>query len=238
MKGDIMGLQQNAARPQFSVSLMCLDFLRIREDMEALNACTDWYHVDIMDGHFAPNITLSPDMVRTFARVATRPIDVHLMTTDPNKWIGAVADAGAACISVHAETINVGAFRTLRSIEQKGCKRGIVLNPLTPLSTIEHAMDAIDLLTIMTVDIGYAGQPFIDQMLRKIEAAREYRERHGLSFQIQIDGACGEATFGRLHAAGADIYVLGTAGLFCYGSDLQKGFGMTREAFARAAGVR
>lgn len=207
-------------KPQFSVSLMCLDFLRIKEQLEALNHKADYYHIDIMDGHFCKNITLSPDMIRACKRVSTLPMDVHLMTTTPTDWLDVVAEAGADFISVHAETVNTDAFRTLRHIENLGCKKGMVLNPATTLATIEHYAELLDMLTIMTVDVGYAGQRFIEQMLPKIELASTWKERHGYSYSIQIDGGCNQATFKRLVNAGADVLVVGTSGLFGLDDDV------------------
>ena len=169
-------------KAEFSVSLMCMDFLKMKEQLEILNSRAEYLHVDIMDGHYCKNITLSPDLVRTFAKIATIPLDVDLMTTAPNDWIGVVADAGAHSISVHAETINTDAFRTLRGIRALGKKVGVVLNPATPLAEIEHYMELIDMLTIMTVDVGYAGQAFIEQMLPKIELVRELKEKRSYSY--------------------------------------------------------
>lgn len=216
-----METKRKKARPAFAASLMCMDFLRMREQMEALNETVDFLHVDIMDGHFCKNITLSPDLVRTFASVAERPLDVHLMTIVPNDWIERVAEAGAGYISVHAETINTDAFRTLRGIEALGCKTGVVLNPATPLAWAEHYIGMVDMLTLMTVDVGYAGQPFIEQMLPKIAEARELKEKHGYHYSIQVDGSCNETTFKRLVEAGAEVLVLGTSGLFAYDVDVR-----------------
>ena len=147
---------------EFSPSLMCMDFLKMEEQFNILNDKVDMYHIDIMDGHFCKNITLSPDLVKTFSKVAKKPMDVHLMTTNPTDWIEKVAAAGAEYISPHAETINGDAFRVMNMIKSLGCKTGVVLNPATPLSYVKHYLNRIDLLTIMTVDVGFAGQPFIE----------------------------------------------------------------------------
>ena len=213
---------------------MCMDFLNVRGQLEALNEKADWYHVDIMDGHFCKNITLSPDLVRTFGQVASLPMDVHLMTVTPNDWIDAVADAGAACVSVHAETINTDAYRTLRRIEELGCQKGAVLNPATPLSFIEHYIDMLDMLTIMTVDVGYAGQRFIEQMLPKIELARTLKEKRGYGYRVQVDGACNEKTFQRLMNAGAEILIVGSSGLFQRDNDVRAAYDKMLAAFERA----
>ena len=209
---------------KFAVSLMCMDFLDVRNQLEVLNRRADLYHVDIMDGHYCPNITLSPDMVKAFHRVATLPMDCHLMTTNPNDWIEPLAESGADIISPHVETMNVNAFRTLNRIEALGMKCGAVLNPATPLDAIQHYVDRLDILTIMTVDVGFAGQAFISQMCRKIEEAAEWKVKKGLQYEIQIDGGCNKKTYQALTNAGAEIFILGSSGLFNLDEDLDTAY--------------
>lgn len=223
-------------RPQFAPSLMCMDFLNIREDMEILNRHADLYHVDIMDGHYCKNITLSPDMVKVFKSVAAKPVDVHLMTTDPLDWIGRVADAGADYISPHAETINANAYRVLNEIENLGCKKGVVLNPATPLSMVEQYLNRIDLLTIMTIDVGFAGQPFIEEMLEKVRLAKHLKEENGYHYQIQIDGSCNQKTYKKLFEAGAEIFIVGYSGLFRLEDTLEKSWARMEEIFRQETG--
>lgn len=223
-------------RPQFAPSLMCMDFLNIREDMEILNRHADLYHVDIMDGHYCKNITLSPDMVKVFKSVAKKPIDVHLMTTDPLDWIERVADAGADYISPHAETINANAYRVLNEIENLECKKGVVLNPATPLSMAEQYLKRIDLLTIMTIDVGFAGQPFIEEMLEKVRLAKRLKEENGYHYQIQIDGSCNQKTYKKLFDAGAEIFIVGYSGLFRLEETLEKSWGRMEEIFRQETG--
>lgn len=205
---------------EVSPSLMCMDFLKVKEQLEILDEEVTIYHADIMDGHYCKNITLSPDLIKTFSKVIKRPMDVHLMTENPTDWIEIVAEAGAAYISPHAETINVNAFRVINMIKEAGCKVGVVLNPATPLSYIESYLNKIDLLTIMTVDVGFAGQPFIEEMLDKIAQAKKLREEKGYHYKIQIDGACNKGTYKRLYDAGAEILVLGSSGLFGLDEDV------------------
>ena len=183
---------------KFAPSLMCMDFMDMKRQLEIMNRHMQYYHVDIMDGHYCKNITLSPDMVAAYSKVAALPMDCHLMTTNPGDWIEVLAKAGAAYISPHAETINVDAYRTLNLIESLGCKKGVVLNPATPLSFVEPYLNRIDMLTLMTVDVGFAGQPFIEEVLGKIALAKKWREERGYHYEIQIDGSCNTNTYRRL----------------------------------------
>lgn len=218
-------------KSQFGVSLMCMDFLKMREQLEILNRKADYLHIDIMDGHYCKNITLSPDMIKTFHKIATIPMDVHLMTTNPGDWIETVAEAGASYISLHAETINTDAFRMMNLIESLGCKTGLVLNPATPLSMVEPYLNRIDMLTIMTVDVGFAGQPFIEEMLDKIIEAKELKAKKGYHYKIQIDGSCNKKTFKRLHDAGAEVYILGSSGLFGLDENLEVAYEKMQHQF-------
>lgn len=224
-------------RPEFSVSLMCMDLLRAGEQLSVLNRRADRYHIDIMDGHFAKNIAMSPDFVRACRAHGSLPMEMHLMTEQPNDWIDVLVDAGAHTISAHAETINRDAFRVMNKIHAKGCQTGVVLNPATPLSAVRHYLDQVDLLTIMTVDVGYAGQPFIEQMLPKVEEAAELKRRHGMTFALQIDGSCNQATFSRLHSAGAEVYILGSSGLFNLDQDLDIAWQKMQMTFTECTGV-
>ena len=205
---------------KISPSLMCMDLLRFKEQLTFLDSHADFLHIDIMDGHYVPNLTLSPFFMENVAKVSKLPMDCHLMTTDPWMWVPIMAKAGAGFISPQAETINAIAFRILAKIRELGCKPGIVVNPATPLDTLRHYIHLVDKITIMTVDPGYAGQPFIAEMLDKIAEAKRLREEQGLSFLIEIDGSCNKRTYGRLAAAGADVFIVGTSGLFHNHADI------------------
>ena len=204
----------------FSPSLMCMDFGRMREQFEIMDRYVDLYHVDIMDGHFCKNMALTPSILKGCSSLTDKQFDVHLMTTDPSDWIEMVAKAGATYISPHAETINTNAFRTMTLIRSLGCKCGVVLNPATPLSYAEAYLDQIDMLTLMTVDIGFSGQNFIEQMYEKIEEAKKLREEKGYHYLIQIDGHCCRENYKKLTDSGADILIVGNAGLFRLDDDL------------------
>jgi len=201
-------------KPLFSASLMCMDFLNVGKDLDELNKGCDMLHADVMDGHFAKNLTLSPDFIRDVKSVSNIPIDVHLMVETPEQYVGSLIDMKVDYISVHLETVNVNAFRLMRKIKAAGIGFGLVINPATPIETAEYLLAEVDLLTIMTVDIGYAGQAFIPQMLDKIQRASELKEKHGYDYIIQVDGACGPKTYDSLWQAGATSFVVGTSGLF------------------------
>ena len=215
----------------FSPSLMCMDLLNMKEQVEILNERADFYHVDIMDGHFVKNITLSPFFVSTLKRVSKIPIDVHLMTEYPDDYIEELAKSGADYICPHAETINKDAFRIINKIKGFGCKAGIVLNPATPIEWIKYYIHLLDKITVMTVDPGFAGQPFIPEMLDKIKELKELKEKNGYNYLIEVDGSCNERTFDILTEAGAEVLIVGSSGLFNLDSDLPKAWDKMMEIY-------
>lgn len=223
-------------KPQFAISVMCMDFLDLNNQINKLNSLADIYHFDIMDGHFSPNLMLPPSFVQKVAPAMRLPIDAHLMVDNPNQYIDDLAAAGVTYISPHAETINTYAFRTINKIRALGCKVGIVINPATPLQYIQHYLHHVDLLTIMTVDIGYSGNPFVEEMLKKIEEAVHLRAVNDYHYKIQVDGACNETTFARLAKAGAEIYVMGNTGLFKNDPDVEKAYSIMLENYKREVG--
>lgn len=212
---------------------MCVDFLNIAKQLEILNSVCDFYHIDIMDGHYVPNLALSPDFVRAISKDAKKPLDCHLMVTDPARYIAPLEAAGAQMICPQAETINADAFRIINAITQTGCKAGVVFNPATPLSTAQYYLHRLDKITIMTVDPGFAGQPFIREMLTKIEQARTLKEKHGYRYIIEVDGACNKNTFKDLYSAGAECLVVGSSGLFDLDGDLEKAWDKMQENFRK-----
>lgn len=222
--------------PQFAVSLMCMDFANAGQQVATLSGLADAFHLDIMDGHFAPNLSLSPDWVRALAPYSSITLEAHLMTEQPDQWIDPLVAAGVHVLSPHAETLDRNAYRVMNSIRSQGCRTGLVLNPMTPISEVRHLLPRVDLLTLMTVDVGFAGQPFITEMLAKITEAATFREREGLSYDIQIDGSCSEKTFKRLREAGADIFILGNSGLFSLAEDLTEAWHIMEEGYERATG--
>lgn len=225
-------------KPMFNPSLMCMDLLDIKEQTRILNERCDLYHVDIMDGHFVKNITLSPDFVSVFSQIAKKPIDCHLMVTDPDQYIEPLAKAGTTYICPHAETINSDAFRIINKIRANGCKVGIVLNPATPLSYIKHYIHKIDKLTILSVDPGFAGQPFIEEMLDKIAEAKKLKEENNYSYIIEVDGSCNKKTFKRLQEAGVEVFIVGSSGLFNNAPNLEDAWDIMIKEFSEETGYK
>ena len=221
-------------KPMFNPSLMCMDLLNIKEQLQILNTRADFFHVDIMDGHYVKNITLSTDFCRAIRPVCQIPLDCHLMVTTPDDFIEPLAKAGAGYICPHAETINADAFRIVNKIHSLGCKVGVVLNPATPVSYIRHYIHLLDKVTVMTVDPGFAGQPFIREMLEKISELKELKEEKGYGYLIEVDGSCNERTFGDLAKAGTEVFIVGTSGLFNLDKDLETAWDKMMDNFNKA----
>lgn len=194
-----------------SPSILSADFSKLGEEIKAVeSAGADWIHIDVMDGHFVPNITMGPIVVEAVTRVTQLPPDVHLMIENPDRYISDFAKAGAALISVQAEAC-VHLNRTLQMIKECGARPGVALNPSTPLSSVEWVLEYVDFVLIMSVNPGFGGQAFIKNSLDKIKALRKMIQNRGLSALIQIDGGVNEKTIGEIALAGADAFVAGSA---------------------------
>jgi len=192
-------------------SILSADFARLGDEIKAVEAAgADWIHADVMDGHFVPNITIGPLIVDAVRSVTSLPIDVHLMIENPDNYIPAFAKAGAAWISVQIET-SVHLNRSIQLIRECGAKPGVVLNPSTPIQTLEWIIEDIDYVLIMSVNPGFGGQAFIKNSLAKIKALRQMIQSKNLNTPIQVDGGVNEKTIADIAAAGADIFVAGSA---------------------------
>jgi ribulose-phosphate 3-epimerase len=198
-------------KPLICPSILASDFARLGEEISAVEAAgADWIHVDVMDGHFVPNITIGPDVVKALRPHASIPFDVHLMVAPVDPWLEAYRDAGADYLTVHPES-GPHLHRTLRRIRELGAKAGVVLNPGTPLSVLDWVIEDIDLLLLMSVNPGFGGQSFIEPVLRKTEAARALLDRIGSPAVLQIDGGVNAANAAACVSAGATALVAGTA---------------------------
>ena len=198
------------AAPLICPSILASDFARLGEEVAALDAAgADWIHVDVMDGHFVPNITLGPDIVKAIRPHTRLPFDVHLMVAPVDPWLEAYREAGADILTVHPES-GPHLHRTLGRIRQLGAKAGVVLNPGTPLSVLEDVVELVDLVLLMSVNPGFGGQSFIPSSLRKIEKARALLDAAGSTAHLQVDGGVTSANAAACVAAGADALVAGS----------------------------
>ena len=192
-------------------SILSCDFGRLRDEVAAVAAAgADWIHVDVMDGHFVPNITLGPVIVAAARAATALPFDVHLMIERPDAYVADFRSAGADSITVHAEACP-HLHRSLQVIRGTGAKVGVSLNPHAPLALIEHVLEDVDLVLLMTVNPGFGGQRFIPNVLPKIRALRDLIEKRGLKIDIQVDGGINSRTAFDAAAAGANVLVAGSA---------------------------
>ncbi|ADO74612.1 ribulose-phosphate 3-epimerase [Stigmatella aurantiaca] len=197
-------------RVLISPSLLSCDFSRLAEEVRAVEAAgADWIHVDVMDGRFVPNITLGPVIVQAIKRVATKPLDVHLMIVEPERYIEAFAKAGANLLTVHVEA-SPHLHRTLQQIRQAGAKPSVVLNPATPLSAIEEVLGEVEMVLVMSVNPGFGGQSFIEASVDKVRRLRAMLDARGLNTDIEVDGGINEETARRVVDAGASVLVAGS----------------------------
>jgi len=193
-----------------SPSLLAADFLNLGKEIEMINTSdADFLHLDVMDGVFVPNISFGFPVLKGVARQCTKPLDVHMMTVEPQKWISHVRDLGAAIMNVHQEAC-LHLYSTVQHIHEAGMMAGVTLNPATPISTLADIIEDLDLVLVMSVEPGFGGQPFIRHTLDKVSALKEMRDASGSKAMIEVDGGVNEKTGALLANAGADILVAGS----------------------------
>lgn len=219
---------------KFSPSLMTMDLDKFKDQITFLNKHVDSYHIDIMDGHFVPNITLSPWFIEQVKKISSVPISTHLMVTNPTQWIDQLIKIGSNYICVHAEVMNGIAYRLINQVHNANLKFGVVLNPETKIDAITPYIDLVDKITIMTVDPGFAGEKFIDNTLEKIRELRVLRDIKNFGYLIEMDGSSNKNTFEKIQKAGPDIYILGRSGLFGLNENIEESWYEMLEDFNKA----
>ena len=213
-------------------SILSADFARLAEAVQAAEAAgADYIHVDVMDGHFVPNITVGPLVVRALRRVTGLPLDVHLMIADPARYAPAFAEAGATGLTIHVEA-TPHAHRVLQQIRELGVRPGVSLSPATPAAAISEILEEVALVLVMTVNPGFGGQPFIERALRKIAQVRQMLDDTGSEAELEVDGGIGPQTAERVVAAGATVLVAGES-VFGAPEGVVAAVGAIREAARR-----
>src|SRR5499427_2941272 len=195
---------------QISPSILSADFARLAEEAAAVEGAADWLHVDVMDNHFVPNLTLGLPVVQALLKHATLPLDCHLMIEDPDRHAPAYAEAGAGSVTIHAEAAKAP-VRTLRAIRAAGARAGLGINPGTAVEPYADLLPELDMLLLMTVEPGFGGQRFLDLVMPKLRRARAMLSAHGTEVWLQVDGGVGAETIERCAEAGADVFVAGSA---------------------------
>lgn len=214
---------------KISASVMCADFLRLEKVIRELESCkVDFLHFDIMDGHFVPNFTMGPDVLKSIRKATDLPFDTHLMVYEPEKYVETFIKAGSNIVVIHIEAC-VHPHRTIDLIKKYGAKAGIAINPATPLSSLDYILDEVYMVLIMAVDPGFAGQVMIPNSLNKIKELKKKIKDMGLDVNIQVDGNVSFENAPKMVSAGADILVAGTSSIFHHDVTIAEGVKRLRD---------
>ncbi len=214
-------------------SILSADFTRLGEEVKSVEqAGADYIHIDVMDGHFVPNITIGPMIVKAVRRVTQLPLDVHLMISNPDQFVQDFVQAGADIITVHAEA-SKHLHRSVQYIKSAGARPAVALNPATPLDVIEYILEDLGMVLLMTVNPGFEAQKFIPEVIPKIKRLREWIDKRGLNIEIQVDGGISPDNINQVSSAGADVFVAGSA--IFYSDDYAETIGKMREGMVDPA---
>ena len=222
---------------QLAASIMCADQMNLKKELEELEkAEIELLHCDVMDGIFVDNMAMGPYVLEEIKKNTKIPLDIHLATVTPLKYMKMFSYIKPKYISFHIET-SENPEKEIEFLRENGISPSLALSPQTPVSEIVKFLTLVDMLLIMTVNPGFAGQPFIKEMLGKIREAKELKEKYGYMFLIEIDGSCNQRTFKELYEAGAEVFIVGSSGLFSKDKDLKKAWDIMREEFRTATGA-
>ncbi|MDG3061260.1 ribulose-phosphate 3-epimerase [Lacticaseibacillus casei] len=223
---------------QFSPSLMTMNLDKFKEEISYLNSKIDSFHIDIMDGHYVKNLSLSPWFIQEVRKISDLPLSAHLMVDEPDYWVDQLIKIKCDWICMHIEVLNGIAFRLIDQIHEAGLKAGVVLNPETPVDAIYPVIDKVDKVTIMTVDPGFAGQKFIGEALKKIVELRRLRGENGFQYLIEMDGSSNRQNFKKIAEAGPDIYIIGRSGLFGLSESIETSWELMQKDFQEMTGIK
>lgn len=218
----------------FAPSVMLIDIFKAKDQLDFLNLHSDIFHIDIKDGNYVKSFGTTPLFIKQIKPIVTKPIDAHLMINEPWEYLEEIAESGADYITPHTDVIEKEAFCIIRKIKSLGCKAGIAINPSIPLQNIQHYIHLLDKITIMTVDPGYSGQPFILQTLDKVKSLVKIRKEKQLNFLIETDGSIDKEYYEQIYESGADVIVLGGPALFDKSADIDIAWDIMKNEFETA----
>ena len=220
-------------------SLMCMDLLNVQKQIKILEKKSAYFHVDIIDWHYVKNFSLAPCFMNQVKTITSVPMDAHLMVDNVDTdLVEYCIETGASVVTLPADAIGRRAFRLIDEIKQAGKKAGVYINPSQKLDDISMYIHLLDKITIMTVDPGYAGQKFIRESLQKIKQAKDLKEKKRYTYEIEIDGSCNKKTYSELYNSGAEVFIVGSSGLFSLDTDLEKAWAKMEKNLIEAIGSK